>query len=236
MTATTMNLGFFTSGCVFAVLIAIPTFAWWRLRMNAILAFWFAYIVTRPLGASFSDRMAVPRARSGLGWGDGPVSFVLLVAIVALVGFLTIARPDVDERGAGASPSAGDVDKRFMTGTTRDRAACTQLGNAYASFNASNGGKRPSATYQAATATAKQADNPQLRAAIPDWVGVMASPESGKSATGAPYAAQECRLIGQPLSFGSPTQSPLPSISSPTPTDAGSPTTRGDNEAGDGGD
>lgn len=102
MTATTMNLGFFTSGLVFAVLIAIPTFAWWRLRMNAILAFWFAYIVTRPLGASFSDWMAVPRSRTGLGWGDGPVSFVLLIVIVALVCFLTIARPDIDEEAAGA--------------------------------------------------------------------------------------------------------------------------------------
>jgi uncharacterized membrane-anchored protein len=102
MTATTMNLGFFTSGIVFAVLIAIPTFAWWRFRMNPIVAFWFAYIVTRPLGASFSDWMAVPHARSGLGWGDGPVSFVLLVAIVALVGYLTVARPDIDETTADA--------------------------------------------------------------------------------------------------------------------------------------
>jgi uncharacterized membrane-anchored protein len=102
MTATTMNLGFFTSGVVFAVLFAIPAVSWWRFRMNPVVAFWFAYIVTRPLGASFSDWMAVPHDRSGLGWGDGPVSFVLLVAIIGLVGYLTVARPDVDERAVDA--------------------------------------------------------------------------------------------------------------------------------------
>lgn len=102
MTATTMNLGFFRSGILFAVLIAIPAVSWWRFRMNPVLAFWFAYIVTRPLGASFSDWMAVPHARSGLGWGDGPVSFVLLVAIVGLVGYLTVARPDVGARAVDA--------------------------------------------------------------------------------------------------------------------------------------
>lgn len=122
------------------------------------------------------------------------------------------------------------------TGTIRDRAACTQLGNAYAGFNASNGGKPPIATYRRAIATARQADNTQLRVAILDWVGVMASPASGKSATGAPYATQECRVIGQPLNFGAATQAPLPSVTSSGPSNSVSPTTDGDNEAGGGGD
>ncbi len=125
---------------------------------------------------------------------------------------------------------------KVATGTIRDRAACTQLGNAYASFNASNGGKSSIVTYQRAIATAKQADNRKLRVAILDWVGVMSSLSSGKSATGAPYATQECRLIGQPINFGAATQAPPPSVTSPGSSNSVSPTTDGDNQSGAGGD
>lgn len=95
MTATTMNLGYFSSGILFAVLIAIPALAYWLLGLNEIVAFWFAYIVTRPLGASFSDWVAVSHIRGGLGLGTGPVSLVLTVIILGLVGYLAITRRDV---------------------------------------------------------------------------------------------------------------------------------------------
>jgi uncharacterized membrane-anchored protein len=65
------------------------------LRINPILAFWLAYIVTRPLGASFADWGAVSHARRGLALGDGPVSFVLLILIVGFVGYLAVTRRDV---------------------------------------------------------------------------------------------------------------------------------------------
>src|SRR5438270_13796075 len=55
MTAATLGLGYFASGVLFAVLIAIPALAYWLFGMNEILAFWLAYIMTRPLGASFAD-------------------------------------------------------------------------------------------------------------------------------------------------------------------------------------
>ncbi|MFZ2803770.1 MAG: hypothetical protein WA001_00960 [Patescibacteria group bacterium] len=92
LTATTMHLGYFTSGILFAVLIAIPAIAFWKFRLNAIFAFWFAYIITRPLGASFADWMGVPSSRGGLGLGTGPVSLALLVLILCLVGYLTASR------------------------------------------------------------------------------------------------------------------------------------------------
>lgn len=95
LTATTFGLGYFVSGCVFAVLIAIPAVGHWRFGMNSILAFWFAYILTRPLGASFADWLAVPPARGGLGWGTGPVSLGLGLLIVAIVGYLTVTRRDI---------------------------------------------------------------------------------------------------------------------------------------------
>ena len=52
LSATSLRLGYFGSGVVFAVVFAVPALAHWRLRLNAILAFWLAYVVTRPLGAA----------------------------------------------------------------------------------------------------------------------------------------------------------------------------------------
>lgn len=92
LTAVTLHLGYFASGVLFAVLIAIPAVGYRRFGLNAIFAFWFAYIVTRPLGASFADWLGVSRLRGGLALGDGPVSFVLAITIVVLVGYLTVSR------------------------------------------------------------------------------------------------------------------------------------------------
>ncbi|MGH2496907.1 MAG: COG4705 family protein, partial [Ktedonobacteraceae bacterium] len=55
LTAATLGLGYFSSGVLFAILFALPALAYWLFRLNAIFAFWFAYIMTRPLGASFAD-------------------------------------------------------------------------------------------------------------------------------------------------------------------------------------
>jgi uncharacterized membrane-anchored protein len=71
MTARTLGLGYLGSGVMFAVLIAVPAVACRRFGINAVLAFWFAYIVTRPLGASFADWMAVPHSRGGLASATG---------------------------------------------------------------------------------------------------------------------------------------------------------------------
>ncbi|MCQ4043157.1 hypothetical protein ACFOSC_23115 [Streptantibioticus rubrisoli] len=95
MTAGTMKLGYFSSGVLFAVLIAVPALAYWKLRLNEIFAFWFAYILTRPLGASFADWLGVPASRGGLGWGTGPVSLGLAAVIALFVGYLAISRKDV---------------------------------------------------------------------------------------------------------------------------------------------
>lgn len=94
LTANTMNLGFFTSGILFAVIIAIPAVAWWKFGLNEVVAFWFAYVVTRPLGASFADWLGKPRSLSGLGLGDGTVSAVATIIIVALVAYVAVTRSD----------------------------------------------------------------------------------------------------------------------------------------------
>lgn len=96
MTATTMGWGYLTSGVVFAVLLAVPAVGHARLGLGPILAFWTAYVLTRPVGASFADWIAVPPARGGLDWGTGRISLALLVAIVLLVGRLARTHRDVE--------------------------------------------------------------------------------------------------------------------------------------------
>ncbi|MEV7387906.1 MULTISPECIES: hypothetical protein [unclassified Streptomyces] len=91
LTATTLHLGYLASGILFGAVIAVPLVAHRWFRLNGVIAFWFAYVVTRPLGASFSDWFALAPAKSGLGWGTGPVTLVLTAAITGLVGYLTSA-------------------------------------------------------------------------------------------------------------------------------------------------
>jgi uncharacterized membrane-anchored protein len=99
MTAVTLHLGYLASGILFAVLMAIPAVAHWRLGLGAVPAFWLAYIVTRPLGASFADWGGVSHARGGLDLGTGTVSLALTVLIVGFVGYLAVTRKDVNDTG-----------------------------------------------------------------------------------------------------------------------------------------
>lgn len=95
MTATTLHLGYFASGILFAMLILIPALAYWRFNLNEVAAFWIAYILTRPLGASFADWAGVSHARGGLALGTGSVSLVLLIIIVCFVGYLALTNKKV---------------------------------------------------------------------------------------------------------------------------------------------
>jgi uncharacterized membrane-anchored protein len=94
-TATSLNLGYLSSGILFAVVILVPALAWWKFRLNSIFAFWFAYVVTRPLGASFADYISKARNLSGINFGDGPTAAVFAIAVAVLVAYLAIARPDI---------------------------------------------------------------------------------------------------------------------------------------------
>ena len=60
LTAITLNLGFLASVVLFAAVIAVPALAWWRFGSNPVVAFWAAYVVTRPLGASVADWLGKP--------------------------------------------------------------------------------------------------------------------------------------------------------------------------------
>jgi uncharacterized membrane-anchored protein len=96
-TAMSLNLGFLKSGVMFMGIILVPYVAHRFFGLNAVLAFWMAYITTRPLGASFADWMAVEKDRGGLGLGTGPVTVFFGLIIIALVGYLTWTGRDVVE-------------------------------------------------------------------------------------------------------------------------------------------
>lgn len=109
MTATTLHIGYFGSILLFGALIAVPFVGYRRFGMNEVLAFWAAYVLTRPLGASVADWVAVEPSRGGLGLGAGGVSLILAAAVLFLVRRLAKTRMDVrvEEVGLGDQAWAG---------------------------------------------------------------------------------------------------------------------------------
>ncbi len=94
-TAYTLNFGYFPSSLLFAAVIAVPAMGYRWLRWNAVFSFWFAYVVTRPLGASLADGLGKPASVSGVGLGNGRVALVLALMILVLVAYLAVTRIDV---------------------------------------------------------------------------------------------------------------------------------------------
>lgn len=94
--AYTLRLGFFASGVVCLVVFLMPGLLLWRQWLGSIVAFWAAYIMTRPLGASFADWTGKTTSVGGLGWGEGTVAIGLFLLILLFVGYLQVTHQDVD--------------------------------------------------------------------------------------------------------------------------------------------
>ena len=94
-TATALGLGYLASGILFTVLICMPGVAWRQLNLGEVVAFWWAYVLTRPLGASFADYLCKAPDKSGIGLGEGPTAALLTVAVGVLVVYLSITRTDI---------------------------------------------------------------------------------------------------------------------------------------------
>jgi uncharacterized membrane-anchored protein len=101
LTASSLHFGFVGSIVLFAVVIAVPALGAWRFRLNSVIAFWWAYIVTRPLGASVADWLSKPTKSGGLAYGDGIVAAILLAFALMLVTVAAIRRPIVVGAWAG---------------------------------------------------------------------------------------------------------------------------------------
>jgi uncharacterized membrane-anchored protein len=95
LVAEKLELGYLPSVGIFAGAIAIVTVAHFRFKLNAILAFWIAYILTRPLGASIGDYLSQPVEETGLGLGTILTSVIFLTTILALVVYLSISKRDL---------------------------------------------------------------------------------------------------------------------------------------------
>ncbi|MGH2864594.1 MAG: COG4705 family protein [Solirubrobacteraceae bacterium] len=103
LTAMSLNLGYWPSVILFASLISIPAVGWWRFGLNPILAFWLAYIDTRPIGASFADGFS-KHELGGLGLGDGTIAGIALIFFVALVAYVAITKCDVQDVAPAEHP------------------------------------------------------------------------------------------------------------------------------------
>lgn len=105
-TATTLHLGYFGAAVLFAGALCVPLLGWRARRASAVLAFWTAYVLTRPLGASIADWLGKPRSVGGLGNGDGPVAGGFALATLVVVGCLAAQQ----RRAAMQEDPAGDAE------------------------------------------------------------------------------------------------------------------------------
>jgi uncharacterized membrane-anchored protein len=100
LTASTLGLGYGASAVLFAILFVIPAIGYRWFHWNPVAAFWTAYVITRPLGASVADWLGKP-SLGGLGLGDGRVAVALGVFIVGVVTYLSVSRVDVPAETTG---------------------------------------------------------------------------------------------------------------------------------------
>lgn len=105
LVSESLNLGYGLSVLLFGAAIAVITIAYYYLGMNGILAFWFAYILTRPLGASMGDLLSQPSENGGFGYGTVGTSMLFLSIILSLVIYLSFKQRKV------AAPLMGEIDE-----------------------------------------------------------------------------------------------------------------------------
>jgi uncharacterized membrane-anchored protein len=97
LTADVWGLGNLASGLMFLVLIVLPVIATRWLGLDAVAGFWIAYVLTRPLGASFADWMGMPAAHGGLGMSTPVVALLWGLGVVCAVVYLAVTH-ETDHR------------------------------------------------------------------------------------------------------------------------------------------
>jgi len=98
------GLGYGPAALVFASLIAVTALAYFFVNINGVFAFWIAYILTRPLGASMGDLLSQTHQDGGVGFGTTVTSSLFLLAIAGLVTYLSVTRKDFVPEPEGAGP------------------------------------------------------------------------------------------------------------------------------------
>lgn len=87
-----LGLGYLQAGLMYGFVIAVITFAYYVFKLNGILAFWLAYILTRPMGASFGDLLSQPVPNGGLGFGTVITSAIFLASIVGIIVYMSVTK------------------------------------------------------------------------------------------------------------------------------------------------
>ncbi|MBI1201891.1 MAG: hypothetical protein GC182_05190 [Rhodopseudomonas sp.] len=103
LAAEGLGLGYLQAGLAYAAVIGLVAIAYYGLRLNGILCFWLAYILTRPMGASFGDYFAQPYSEGGLGLGTTITSLVFLGCIAAIVIYMSFTRQGLEGAGGDSS-------------------------------------------------------------------------------------------------------------------------------------
>ncbi len=98
MTAVTLNLGYLNSGILFGILFFLPLVIFKLTNKTEAFYFWFAYVMTRPFGASFADFFGRTSDLGGIGFGTGKVSIILTILIILAVAYLTKTKKDIKNK------------------------------------------------------------------------------------------------------------------------------------------
>ena len=107
-----LGLGYLNTGIIVIIIIAFVFLAWKFLKLDGVLAFWVAYILTRPLGASLGDYLSQPKVNGGLGLGTTGTSVIFLLAILAIIIFLAITKIDTTAKSETADTNQTNRSKK----------------------------------------------------------------------------------------------------------------------------
>jgi uncharacterized membrane-anchored protein len=107
--ATTLHLGYLASAALFCVVILIPFVGWKFMNWNSVFAFWFAYVITRPIGASFADYLSKAHNISGANFGDWQTALIFTAVVVVLVAYTARARYDIQPEPGVTGPVRRDL-------------------------------------------------------------------------------------------------------------------------------
>lgn len=109
-----LGFGYLNTGIGVVIIIALVFLAYKFVKLDGILAFWIAYILTRPLGASLGDYLSQPKVNGGLGLGTTVTSVIFLIAILAIIVFLSISKIDTNAESVIAEANQSNANKKLI--------------------------------------------------------------------------------------------------------------------------